>query len=415
MLILQKKVGLGTGIKGFVADGDLWNEGVGIAVDSSSNVHFTTRYNTNSIGITGKINSVGTSLWQHKLTDVRVYDIALDSNGNVYMVGQYTGQTPRPGIIVKYNSSGVLQWQRFIDTSASCSLDDVAVDSNDDVYVVGSPFGSSAIFLKINPSTGATIWDKSIGSATSYMYAVHADGSDIFIGGYDNLSQGQLLKFNTSGTALIKKEFGESSHESLESVTTDSSGNIILSGLSSLNIGQGHYAILTMKYNSSGVLQWQRLIGDNAADIGNSVVTDSSGNIYVVGYSTNTANSRDRMTVFKYDSSGTLLFQRFLQSTGSHDVSGQDVAISNDENHLHIAGVAEDTARDDTLLIKLPTDGSGLDNYGTELEYVAGDLVAVNPTFSDDTSTISVGTWGATNVAGTAPVNALADLVITAF
>jgi hypothetical protein len=58
----------------------------------------------------------GNILWQRKLfssVSVSAGPITLDADSNVYV----SGVSNNKGFFVKYNSSGVLQWQRFISTS----------------------------------------------------------------------------------------------------------------------------------------------------------------------------------------------------------------------------------------------------------------------------------------------------------
>jgi len=50
------------------------------------------------------------------------------------------------------------------------------------------------------------------------------------------------------------------------------------------NTNSGNYDIFLVKYNSSGTKQWTKQLGTSSDDRGNSVTTDSSGNIYVTGY-----------------------------------------------------------------------------------------------------------------------------------
>ena len=83
-------------------------------------------------------------------------------------------------------------------------------------------------------------------------------------------------------------------------------GNTFLGG----NIWVGD--IFLVKYNSSGTKQWTKQLGTSSVDWSEGVVTDSSGNVYVTGYTQgpldgNTSAGAGEPDIFlvKYNSSGT--------------------------------------------------------------------------------------------------------------
>ncbi len=84
------------------------------------------------------------------------------------------------------------------------------------------------------------------------------------------------------------KQLGTSSDDWGNDVTTDSSGNIYVTGLTNGeldgNTNSGNTDIFLVKYNSSGTKQWTKQLGTSSGDFGEGVTTDSSGNIYVTGY-----------------------------------------------------------------------------------------------------------------------------------
>ena len=71
-------------------------------------------------------------------------------------------------------------------------------------------------------------------------------------------------------------------------VTTDSSGNIFVTGQTwgglDGNTNSGVRDIFLVKYNSTGTKQWTKQLGTSSLDYGNGVTSDSSGNIYVTGF-----------------------------------------------------------------------------------------------------------------------------------
>jgi len=65
-----------------------------------------------------------------------------------------------------------------------------------------------------------------------------------------------------------------------------------------------------VKYNSSGTKQWTKQLGTSRSDYGRGVSTDSSGNIYVTGHTWdggldgNTSSGNRDIVLVKYNSSG---------------------------------------------------------------------------------------------------------------
>jgi hypothetical protein len=65
-----------------------------------------------------------------------------------------------------------------------------------------------------------------------------------------------------------------------------------------------------VKYDSSGTKQWTKQLGTSSSELGEGVTTDSSGNIYVTGNTLgnldgNTNSGDEDIFLVKYDSSGT--------------------------------------------------------------------------------------------------------------
>ena len=104
-----------------------------------------------------------------------------------------------------------------------------------------------------------------------------------------------------------EKNYGDtiSGNQAGIQIARDSNRNIIVGGITSNN---GFDDILTMKYDSSGNLIWQRNYAGaiNFNDAFDKLIIDGSDNIYVTGV-INVA-SVYKGVLFKYDSAGTLLW-----------------------------------------------------------------------------------------------------------
>ena len=76
------------------------------------------------------------------------------------------------------------------------------------------------------------------------------------------------------------------------------------------NTSSGESDIFLVKYDSSGTKQWTKQLGTSSGDNGLGVTTDSSGNIYVTGGTEggldgNTNSGGWDIFLVKYNSSGT--------------------------------------------------------------------------------------------------------------
>jgi hypothetical protein len=97
------------------------------------------------------------------------------------------------------------------------------------------------------------------------------------------------------------------SSDSARAITIDSSGNVYVTGYSAgADAGaDGFSDFATIKYNSARQQQWvARYNGPgNSIDGGTAIAVDTSGNVYVTGDSTGSGGQPDYATV-KYDTSG---------------------------------------------------------------------------------------------------------------
>jgi hypothetical protein len=149
------------------------DEGRSVGLDGSGNVYVTGvlaysegKASSDDWG-TIKYNSSGTEQW------VRVYNgpasiadeafsIAVDGSGNSYVVGYGHGLTPGSDLTsIKYDTDGVDQWVQAYDGSShgTDSGFDIVLDSQSNVYVVGSSGSDSQIdyaTIKYSQAPGPT-------------------------------------------------------------------------------------------------------------------------------------------------------------------------------------------------------------------------------------------------------------------
>ena len=153
-----------------------------------------------------------------------------------------------------------------------------------------------------------------------------------------------LMKYNSSGTKQWIIQLGTSSTDIGRDVSVDSSGNIYVAGFSEGgldgNTNSGNADIILMKYNSSGIKQWIIQLGTSSEEKAGSVFVDLTGNVYMSGYTygglDGNTNSGDMdIILVKYNSSGTKQWTS-QHGTSSFDI-GKDVSVDSSGN-IYVTG-----------------------------------------------------------------------------
>jgi uncharacterized delta-60 repeat protein len=387
------------------------DEAHSVAIDSSGNSYSlgwtaSTGAGSNDILIL-KQNPAGEVQWQRVLggsSGEEGYAIAIDSSDNVYVCGLTLSPKVsfRDLFLAKYNTSGAVQWQRILGSSSG---DDrgfgVAIDSNDNIYLAGRTQsegqGNDDFLLAKYNSSGTIQWQRILGGSSGEEgYAIAIDSSDnvYMLGFTGSAGAGSndflLVKYNSSGTIQWQRVLGGTGQDLGHSVAIDSSDNVYAFGPSS-SAGAGSNDFLLVKYNSSGTVQWQRLLGGTGTDYGNAVAVDSVGNIYVAGFSYSAGAGDFDFLIAKYNSSGTVQWQRLLGG------SGRDFPFSiklDALDNLYIVGYTDSTGSGvrDFIIAKLPSDGSLTGTYeldGVDIVYAASSLTSANGFLTAATSSLT--------------------------
>ena len=136
-----------------------------------------------------------------------------------------------------------------------------------------------------------------------------------------------VVKFDSKGKKQWTKQLGTKRNDRATGVATDSSGNIYVTGYTYWKLDGNTYAgsndAFVVKYNSSGTKQWTKQFGTPSSDLADGVAVDSSGNVYVVGYTYgeldgNTNTGASDIFVVKYNSSGTKQWTKQLGSSSQN-------------------------------------------------------------------------------------------------
>jgi len=394
-----------------------------MAVDSSGNMYYVgynyaypggTDYSQNVV----KYNSSGEIVWQRSLDTASIvdaaYSVSLDSSGNVYVFG--IGNANTYATYIKYNSSGTIQWQkRLTDAFIYVLPNDSAIDSSGNLYIAGQTYNNStnnydAVVIKFD-SSGAITWQRRVYSNNAeYFSGIAVDSSsNVYVCGITVRSgaanKGIVFKYNSSGSLQWQREFSSLDTVATEGIVCDSTGAIYIASFYSDSSGGTNFGSL-IKYNSSGTLQWQTKTTYLAYPVSSSTNTnsmslavDSSNNIYVISTSSQYTTSGGTVygspnLIQKFNSSGT---QQWARNFNLDNYTGNGLAtIATNGNDYYIYFTVSFGAATSTLGAKLPTDGSKAGRYT---------VGPVNVTYNAVTTTVTSGTLteaagGLTDTAG---------------
>ncbi|MCB0727459.1 MAG: SBBP repeat-containing protein [Ignavibacteriae bacterium] len=126
-------------------------------------------------------------------------------------------------------------------------------------------------------------------------------------------------------------------------MVVDKSGNVYVTGYTRNSVfNPTDEDFLTIKYNSSGILEWSRTYdgpdwNNHSEDRAYALVVDDSGNVYVTGYSQNTGGfiTLNYLTI-KYNSLGDTLWTRRYSGNFILDIS-YSIALD-DSNNVYVTG-----------------------------------------------------------------------------
>jgi uncharacterized delta-60 repeat protein len=283
--------------------------------------------------------------------------VTTDNSGFSYVTGYCNEMVTGNDIItVKYSATGDTIWTRTFDGTANLNDEGngICVDAGGNVYVVGSAQnlnkGYDVTILKYN-SSGVLQWancyssvedqpkeDKGLAIAVDLTGNIYITGYTTTIDGFTDIV---TMKFDSHGTQeWVKLEDGISdlNSEGL-SIAVSNSGNVYVAGYVS-NTDNADIALL--KYTSSGSLEWSPIISGSGSgeDKAWGVVVDETDNVYITGYINDLYNGFDAYTA-KFDTYGTKIWESAINGSGSGEDKAWGVVVDTDGS-VYITGQSAD-------------------------------------------------------------------------
>lgn len=261
-----------------------------------------------------KYNAQGDLLWTSQVgtpNSDRPSDLAVDSQGNVYMAGTTGGDLSGQGsagandiFVIKFSTSGNTQWIKQIGTSEDESATDIAINSQDQIYVTGGSGGDlfatnlgegyDLILIKLD-STGNLISGLQSGTDLGDIYGnIQIDMSDnIYLSGqvetslngqpYNGYADSFLQKFNAAEELLWTTQYGTEVHEYGASLAITENFLYVAGGtdgdLAATN--QGYRDIYLSKFDLDGHQVWATQFGTTSLETATGIATNNKAEVFM--------------------------------------------------------------------------------------------------------------------------------------
>jgi hypothetical protein len=314
--------------------------GNAVALDSAGNVYVAGL--TQSFGAGGedilitKYGPKGQFLWAKTWGgggDEWATSIKVGPDGYLYVSG-YTSSFGAGWcdlLLLKLDENGNLVWGTTWGGGSYDGADDIAFDTTGNVYVVGESYSTSpccsAVLLKFSPS-GALLNQVAYKGPATYDsgYSLTVDSnSNVIVAGiswdytYSPVHNSiLLLKYDPTGNLLWQENWstpfpGQDESWAFHALTTDKAGNIYVGGRHSNDctnpdFSQCDFDALLLKLSANGGFLWARTSGNvGTYDTAASIALDTEGHVIFSG--TNNGIITPQLFVKRLDTSGNLLSQ----------------------------------------------------------------------------------------------------------
>jgi len=352
----------------------------------------------NRIGYIVKYDNAGNVVWKDNKSQCNIFTSVIAVSDGIIAVGQtyfYNWDykyTVEKGVIVKYNNSGAIVWEKTFSGNVSgghstvfnsvTAVEDgfVAVGyASDNSFGTGDLVGLSkkglddAIVVKYD-NAGNLKWKKNFGGEDDdYFNSVIAVPDGVIATGYSESNSFKtgdwatisgngnddaiIVKFDNSGTVVWKKNFGGNGDDYFEGVSLVFDGIIAAGYSTSSSFGNGDWTNITgkggndaiiVKYNTDGTEAWKKNFGGNGDDYFNNVTALPDGFV-VVGSSSGfgngdwagvTGKGGSDATIVKFNNAGNVVIKKNFGGKGGDNFLG----VTTDSDEFVAVGSSDESS-----------------------------------------------------------------------
>lgn len=286
--------------------------------------------------VVSEYDTNGTPRWSRTWTGFgynrdQPIEVSTDDSCNVYVGGfTFSDTTNLDYVVVKYDSSGNQKWVYKHNGSANNYDVPVAIKQTGSfVYIAGESFNQNTLLdfttIQLDRATGTENWIRYYDRNSLYdvpYFLLVTDSTVAVIGGSQQsitewFYYGILYDSTGSVTDTLYGVGTSSSFDRPTAAREDSAGNLYITGIVVDSLGDQN--VRTVKLSQDGDVEWSVDWGtDSTADIGNDVLIDTNGNVFVCG-ATDVSSEGTNYLLIKYDSTGVVLWDTTYDGSGFDD------------------------------------------------------------------------------------------------
>lgn len=210
------------------------------------------------------------------------------------------------------------------------------------------------------------------GSSVDHVADIHVGLDGTYMSGatfsYGTVGEGHVTKLSGDGSVLWSASFTDTSNTHSWACTPLSDSGVVVIGNSS-NFSTTPSVVHVVRFDKSGTLQWERFLdGQVGADQGNGVIEARDGGLVVTGTTTTATNGLD-MFITKLSAQGNLVWSKRIG--GTNNDTGIDLIEAPDSGFVAVGQTQSfgtlSATPNAAYIVKLSKTGTLLWSYAYEL------------------------------------------------
>ncbi|RKZ32868.1 hypothetical protein DRQ33_05115 [bacterium] len=404
----------GAGVLDWVIDINGPNEDYGYSITPTSDGGYAIAGGTNSFGVgsydmllvklvpTDSVDAIEWSKAIGGVSDEYARSIVQTSDGGYVVAGvtKSFGAGIEDFFILKLTSSGSVVWSRTI---GGTNYDEgySVVQTSDGGYIIAGltksfGVGNDDLFIVKLNQIGSVEWSKTLGEVSfswgSYSIIQTSDDGYAITGLTNSLGAGDwdlfLVKLDSTGIVEWSKTVGGIDYDDGYSVVQTYDGGYIVTGRT-YNFGASNSDLFLVKFNSSGSVEWSKVVGGTFDDYGKSVIQTSDGGYAVAGETYSFGAGFNDLFLVKFDSIGSVELSR---TAGGTDMDcGYSIAQTLDGGYVVVGETWNIDPMGDLFIVKFEKDSNSC--MGTfcspTITDVSPTIISLSPTVTSPSPTIS--------------------------